>query len=71
MLRIVGGLIFLLGAVDLILYFFVDGNYGLIPYIITIGENDYTTYAVMLIGYLLYTYGGSGSNQDVADDWLD
>ena len=71
MLRIVGGLIFLLGAVDLILYFFVDGNYGFIPSIITIGENDYTTYAVMLIGYLLYTYGGSGSNQDVADDWLD
>ena len=62
MLKIIGGLIFLLGALDLILYFFVDSSYGFLPYLITIGEADYTTYAVMLIGYLLYSYGG--------DDWL-
>lgn len=64
MLRIVGGLIFLLGAVDLILYFFVDGNYGFVPYIITIGDSDYTTYVVMLIGYLLYRFGGEDSSNE-------
>lgn len=58
MLKIIGGLIFLLGALDLILYFFVDSSYGFLPYLITIGEADYTAYAVMLIGYLLYSYGG-------------
>ena len=64
MLRIVGGLIFLLGAVDLILYFFVDGNYGFIPYIITIGDTDYTTYAVILIGLFLYRFGGEDSSDE-------
>jgi len=58
MLRIVGGLLILLGAADLILYFFIDGNSGFIPYFITIAGSDYTTYAVLLVGFVLFNYGG-------------
>tara|TARA_Y100001936_G_C15645714_1_gene443817 strand:+ start:403 stop:600 length:198 start_codon:yes stop_codon:yes gene_type:complete len=63
-LKIIGGLMFLVGALDLILFFFVDGNYGFIPYIITIGGSDYTTYAVMIIGSILYGYGGEDSLEE-------
>tara|TARA_Y100000590_G_C15526722_1_gene941550 strand:+ start:213 stop:404 length:192 start_codon:yes stop_codon:yes gene_type:complete len=63
-MKILGGLMFLVGALDLILYFFVDGNYGFIPYIITIGGTDYTTYAVMIIGSILYGYGGEDFSEE-------
>ena len=63
-MKILGGLMFLVGALDLILYFFVDGSYGFIPYIIPIGWTDYTTYAVMIIGSILYGYGGEGSLEE-------
>ena len=55
---------FLVGALDLILYFFVEGSYVFIPYIIPIGGTDYTTYAVMIIGSILYGYGGEGSLEE-------
>ena len=63
-MKILGGLMFLVGALDLILYFFVDGSYGFIPYIITIGGTDYTTYAVMIIGSILYGYGGEDFSEE-------
>ena len=63
-MKILGGLMFLVGALDLILYFFVDGNYGFIPYIITIGGTDYTTYALMIIGSILYGYGGEDFSEE-------
>ena len=63
-MKILGGLMFLVGALDLILYFFVEGSYVFIPYIIPIGGTDYTTYAVMIIGSILYGYGGEGSLEE-------
>ena len=53
MLRLIGFVLVGIGIADLVLYFFVDGNYGFIPYWITIGGDDYTTYAVILAGWVL------------------
>tara|TARA_B100000900_G_scaffold408082_1_gene421782 strand:- start:2653 stop:2829 length:177 start_codon:yes stop_codon:yes gene_type:complete len=58
MLKIIGYLLVILGVVDLVLYYFADTI--LIPQILVFGGMDWTTYAVMLLGWVIANAGSNG-----------
>tara|TARA_B100001175_G_scaffold240530_1_gene206870 strand:+ start:11825 stop:12001 length:177 start_codon:yes stop_codon:yes gene_type:complete len=57
MLKIIGYLLVILGVVDLVLYYFADTI--LIPQILVFGGMDWTTYAVMLLGWIIASAGST------------
>ena len=57
MIKIIGYLIIILGVVDLVLYYVTDTI--LIPQIIVFGGMDWTTYAVMLLGWIIASAGST------------
>ena len=57
MLKIIGYLLIILGVVDLVLYYVTDTI--LIPQIIVFGGMDRTTYAVMLLGWIIARAGST------------
>ena len=70
-LKWAGYLLIALGVVDLILFYSSDMQTYIIPPVIVFAETDWTTYAVMGIGYAM-TVAGSGMNaEDVIEDLSD
>lgn len=57
MLKIIGYLLIILGVADLVLYYVTDTI--LIPQIIVFGGMDWTTYAVMLLGWIIASAGST------------
>ena len=57
MLKIIGYLLIILGVVDLVLFYLTDTI--LIPQIIVFGGTDWTTYAVMLLGWIIARAGST------------
>tara|TARA_B100001113_G_scaffold106100_1_gene86085 strand:- start:15959 stop:16135 length:177 start_codon:yes stop_codon:yes gene_type:complete len=57
MLKIIGYLLVVLGVVDLVLFYVNDTI--LIPQILVFGGTDWTTYAVMLLGWIIASAGSA------------
>ena len=66
-----GYLLIALGIVDLILFYTSGMETYIIPQIIVFADTDWTTYAVMLIGYVLTVAGKEENAADMIDDHID
>tara|TARA_B100001996_G_C18310306_1_gene458336 strand:- start:220 stop:453 length:234 start_codon:yes stop_codon:yes gene_type:complete len=60
-----------LGVVDLILFYASGMETYIIPPVIVFAETDWTTYAVMIIGYAMTAYGQGMNAEDIAEDLSD
>jgi len=60
-----------LGVVDLILFYASGMETSIIPQVIVFAETDWTTYAVMIIGYAMTAYGQGMNAEDIAEDLSD
>tara|TARA_B100000035_G_scaffold42107_1_gene31543 strand:+ start:104 stop:337 length:234 start_codon:yes stop_codon:yes gene_type:complete len=66
-----GYLLIAYGIVDLILFYTSGMEKFIIPQIIVFAGTDWTTYAVMLIGYFMTVAGKEGNAADMIDDHID
>ena len=66
-----GYLLIALGIVDLILFYTSGMEKFIIPQIIVFAGTDWTTYAVMLIGYVMTVAGKEENTADMIDDHID
>ena len=60
-----------LGVVDLILYYSSGMETYIIPPVIVFADTDWTTYAVMGIGYAMTAYGQGMNAEDIVEDLSD
>ena len=70
-LKWAGYLLIGLGVVDLILYYASGMETYIIPPVIVFAQTDWTTYAVMIIGYAMTAYGEGMNAEDIAEDLSD
>ena len=66
-----GYLLIALGVVDLILFYSSGMQTYIIPPVIVFAETDWTTYAVIGIGYAMTAYGSGMNAEDVMEDLSD
>ena len=67
-----GYLLIAVGAVDLILFYASGMETYIIPPVIVFADTDWTTYAVMIIGYAMTAAAGKGMNaEDIVEDHSD
>tara|TARA_B100000287_G_scaffold138213_1_gene130167 strand:+ start:707 stop:940 length:234 start_codon:yes stop_codon:yes gene_type:complete len=70
-LKWAGYLLIALGVVDLILFYASGMETYIIPPVIVFAETDWTTFAVMGIGYAMTAYGEGMNAEDVVEDLSD
>ena len=67
-----GYLLIAVGVVDLILFYASGMEIYIIPAVIVFADTDWTTYAVMIIGYGMTAAAGKGMNaEDIVEDHSD
>ena len=67
-----GYLLIAVGVVDLILFYASGMETYIIPPVIVFADIDWTTYAVMMIGYGMIAAAGKGMNaEDIVEDHSD
>mgnify|MGYP001166339595 FL=1 len=67
-----GYLLIAVGVVDLILFYASGMETYIIPPVIVFADTDWTTYAVMLIGYGMIAAAGNEMNaEDIVEDHSD
>ncbi len=68
-IKYVGYLIMGVGILDIGL-FYTTGN-DFIPYLIVIGDSDFTAWAVVILGGIISSLGSGKSLKDAAEDLID